>query len=795
MPRFLDTVTGQFVCKDDAAGVVYAILSHTWRSAVQGGEQSFDDIRRLQAEVEDQRNTLGSGSVSSATSINAAAGDAFPHNAVDALGPTIFTHPTLSDKVKGACEAARKAGYRLLWNDACCIDKSSSAELSEAINSMYEWYRLADVCYVYLEDVPDDDVPGTEESRFPTSKWHRRGWTLQELIAPKRVVFLTQSWRFYGTKLGLASLLERISGIPSEVLVGLTPLDSVSVARRMSWAARRETTRVEDRAYSLMGIFGVHMSTIYGEGRNAFLRLQEAIMRAIPDQSIFAWGQSCRLLESLKNPHPKVSRYGPYNVGLLANSPRDFEHCDGIRILSPTEFALRLARRVESFPSLHSVFTSQGVEIRLLCIELEQIYPAFSRTLWGDSVCDDCMRLGRTHALGLLQCVDEDDSLVTLPLCRARSDAGEGQRGLLIGTHVRCPTTANQRNMNGHEPFHTIHLTKDALAEALEHIAFTPIQVSLLRHHSASVSLDEPRAVIGPGLRSHDNVFWAEHGAERVQFRIAPRCAEELGAQGFALSPLRCKRSNPRTKGKIILATSLLGVATESAHARPQESARQPLKIKLSLSDQRATWTFSPFAKSLLGLAAPADVTARFSVASTDYTIRSTTHGIPRAITNYPSQHIPSALQTPSRSHGHGEGSPASDGRGVHTLRFHSETFRTEGTQIQAEFIVINDGGLDESEDIVEVRLLRVALQRSTREDADSNPTHWVAWLSVELSSPLNWDGLDGKRPLPRAVSILSAEFGHIGIADISTAHFLIFSTRQGPRRDRQRSWGRYTPN
>ncbi|EIW58116.1 HET-domain-containing protein, partial [Trametes versicolor FP-101664 SS1] len=261
MPRFLDTLTGQFVWKDSPANVIYAILSHTWRSAEQGSEQSYDDVCKLQAE----------------------------------------------------------AGYRLIWNDACCIDKSSSAELTEAINSMFQWYRLADVCYVYLADVPDEDAFG---ARFARSKWHRRGWTLQELIAPKRVVFLTQNWRMIGTKFGLALTLEKITNIDFNVLTGRAALDSISVARRMSWAARRETTRVKDRAYSLLGIFGVHMPTIYGEGSNAFLRLQEEIIKAIPDQSIFAWGRACVLASS----HVKDNRLpgDTDGYGLLAESPAAF---------------------------------------------------------------------------------------------------------------------------------------------------------------------------------------------------------------------------------------------------------------------------------------------------------------------------------------------------------------------------------------------------------------------------------------------------------------------------------------
>ncbi|EIW61175.1 uncharacterized protein TRAVEDRAFT_116171, partial [Trametes versicolor FP-101664 SS1] len=270
MPRFLHTWTGAFVWVEDPKQVSYAILSHTWRTPLQGGEQSYDHIRIFQ------------DSLALYTLQNP------PTSPIDP--PTIFTHcPTLSDKIKGVCYIAREAGYQLLWMDSCCIDKSSSSELSEAINSMYEWYRLADVCYVYLEDVPIGPDPTRADSKFRTSRWHTRGWTLQELIGAERVVFLSNTWRLLGTKMGLAPTLAEITGVDHDILTGRVSVDSVSVARRMSWAAGRQTTRIEDQAYCLMGLFRVHMSPIYGEGTNAFLRLQEAIIRTIPDQTIFAW--------------------------------------------------------------------------------------------------------------------------------------------------------------------------------------------------------------------------------------------------------------------------------------------------------------------------------------------------------------------------------------------------------------------------------------------------------------------------------------------------------------------------
>ncbi|KAK4043934.1 ankyrin repeat-containing domain protein [Parachaetomium inaequale] len=189
-------------------------------------------------------------------------------------------------KVRKACETAANHGLQYIWVDTCCIDKTSSAELSEAINSMYRWYQESVVCYAYLADVPFGADPECLES-----EWFTRGWTLQELIAPSTVIFLDQSWQEIGTKSSLRSVISRITGIPVTVLKS-GDVESASVAQRMSWASKRETTRVEDRAYSLMGLFGVHMPMVYGEGERAFIRLQEEIMRLSDDHSLFAWASA-----------------------------------------------------------------------------------------------------------------------------------------------------------------------------------------------------------------------------------------------------------------------------------------------------------------------------------------------------------------------------------------------------------------------------------------------------------------------------------------------------------------------
>ncbi|KAI5992540.1 heterokaryon incompatibility protein-domain-containing protein, partial [Pisolithus albus] len=198
-------------------------------------------------------------------------------------------------KIIKSCEQAKKDGYGWLWIDTCCIDKRSSAELSEAINSMYRWYQDAQVCYAYLNDVKESTFPtekdyrayGIESHGWP--EWFMRGWTLQELIAPKQIEFFNRNWAPIGKKQHLAPVLEEITTIPCDVLRDGMAGKRLSVAQIMSWAALRETARVEDQAYSLMGLFEVNMPMVYGEGKRAFQRLQLEIIRTSSDHSIFAW--------------------------------------------------------------------------------------------------------------------------------------------------------------------------------------------------------------------------------------------------------------------------------------------------------------------------------------------------------------------------------------------------------------------------------------------------------------------------------------------------------------------------
>jgi hypothetical protein len=190
-------------------------------------------------------------------------------------------------KIKGCCRQAQQDGLAYAWVDTCCIDKTSSAELSEAINSMFRWYANAKVCYTYLVDVPSSLDPNDLVS-FRSSRWFTRGWTLQELIAPENVVFYTREWKKLGTKRELTVTISAVTGIHEDILLGRN-LTEVSIANRMSWASQRVITRPEDIAYCLLGIFGINMPLLYGEDQKAFIRLQEEIIKVSDDHSIFAW--------------------------------------------------------------------------------------------------------------------------------------------------------------------------------------------------------------------------------------------------------------------------------------------------------------------------------------------------------------------------------------------------------------------------------------------------------------------------------------------------------------------------
>ena len=192
------------------------------------------------------------------------------------------------DKIRFCGKQAQRHGLQYFWVDTCCIDKSNNFELQEAINSMFRWYRNAAKCYVYLSDVSitkqsaSTQVSGFNwETAFRASKWFTRGWTLQELLAPRSVEFFSQEGQLLGDKESLEQYLHEITGISALALQG-APLSQFSVDERLSWAESRQTTREEDSAYSLLGIFKIYMPLIYGEGREiAFMRLRKEIDKPV----------------------------------------------------------------------------------------------------------------------------------------------------------------------------------------------------------------------------------------------------------------------------------------------------------------------------------------------------------------------------------------------------------------------------------------------------------------------------------------------------------------------------------
>jgi hypothetical protein len=185
-------------------------------------------------------------------------------------------------KIRFCSEQAATDNIRHFWVDTCCIDKSSSAELTEAINSMFRWYSDATKCYVYLSDVSTLSEECTWEVAFRKSRWFTRGWTLQELIAPRSLTFFSSEAKRLGDKKSLEFEICDITGIAADALHRTCPISRFSIEERLTWAKHRETKRKEDKIYSLLGLFDIHMSLIYGEGEeNAFNRFRKKLGKSL----------------------------------------------------------------------------------------------------------------------------------------------------------------------------------------------------------------------------------------------------------------------------------------------------------------------------------------------------------------------------------------------------------------------------------------------------------------------------------------------------------------------------------
>jgi hypothetical protein len=227
-------------------------------------------------------------------------------------------------KIRFCGKQAANDSIQFFWVDTCCIDKSSSAELSEAINSMFRWYHNAAKCYVYLPDVSFNNSVNDSSSQqawkpiFRLSRWFTRGWTLQELLAPTSVEFFSAEGERLGDKTSLWQEIHDVTGISVQALRG-SPLSQFNIDERMSWAETRETKRKEDLAYCMLGIFDIHMPLIYGEGREkAFIRLRKEIEFSLRDElSALSLKRPSKHTNSFKRQEGMMTLHLPYVLILI----------------------------------------------------------------------------------------------------------------------------------------------------------------------------------------------------------------------------------------------------------------------------------------------------------------------------------------------------------------------------------------------------------------------------------------------------------------------------------------------
>ena len=288
----------------------YAILSHTW-GVHEGDEVTYQDWQNLQ----------------------------------------------LASRIKGytkilyACRQAQDKRLDYLWVDTNCIDKTSSAELTEAINSMFQWYRDAEVCFAYMADVShrENETDADIQKEFLQSRWFTRGWTLQELLAPRQIKFFFNDWSKLGSRQTLAKPISQATGIKEHYLNGAS-LEDATIATRMSWLSRRQTTRVEDMAYCMLGIFDINMPLLYGEGMKAFIRLQEEIMKVSNDHTLFCWNWRQEFVPqnwgSMIAPHPATFQFADHLV-------RQESSLDPVTSYQMTNVGLRISFRKISTVSYH----------------------------------------------------------------------------------------------------------------------------------------------------------------------------------------------------------------------------------------------------------------------------------------------------------------------------------------------------------------------------------------------------------------------------------------------------------
>ena len=320
---------------------------------------------------------------------------------------------------------------------------------------MYSWYHHAEVCYAFLADVSQEIQSPIGGAEFHASRWHRRGWTLQELLAPRVVLFLNNSWEVIGSKHTLVDVLAKATGIERDILIHQKPLEEVSVATKMSWAVHRETTRVEDEAYCLMGIFGVYILPAYGEKGFAFVRLQEELLRRNPDQSLFVWGTFLRnvtlrptapsdstTVSSLATIHSRSAQHC-----LLASSPKDFRFSRDVSLMSPGEIdefskRLRLTAPSDFTPTAHGIRAT---------------FPLYRCVV-------DASGIFAVPCLALLPCKNLDGDILALLL---HPQSHHSSSAFFIGTQVSTTSGPKEISISSHSSARIVALPLNSVRDML----------------------------------------------------------------------------------------------------------------------------------------------------------------------------------------------------------------------------------------------------------------------------------------------------------------------------------------
>ncbi|KAJ5822355.1 Heterokaryon incompatibility [Penicillium robsamsonii] len=292
--RVLDTRSLKFVDFAEFPDKEYAILSHTWlRQALEDGlwthsELEYKDMKGYSAsQLENFKNRGWEGS------------------RLKKKG---------WEKIVGFCNLARRKKYQYAWMDTCCIDKSNPQETKRSIHGMWEFYTHAAVCYAYIQEVDMSNEKRRSDEAFNSAKWFNRGWTLQELLAPKKLLYVDRNWREIGSRevkgapgTGLSQLLrEYVRKVPMEN----------NLATQLSWAGPRNTTRVEDQAYSILALLQIKMDVDYNAGKLAFLQFQKELIKKYDDLSLLAWFSNPEIQDRYERRHGEQAP----KLGILAPS-------------------------------------------------------------------------------------------------------------------------------------------------------------------------------------------------------------------------------------------------------------------------------------------------------------------------------------------------------------------------------------------------------------------------------------------------------------------------------------------